>query len=317
MRIAVLDDYQDVARNYADWDSLGAEVEIFTEPISGDAEALAEALAGFDVVVAMRERTRFPAEVLAKLTDLRLLVSTGKRNAAIDVAAANAHGITVCGTGYVSYPTVEHTWALILAAARNVPAEEQRMRTGGWQRTVGTALYGKTLGLLGLGRLGGQVAAVGHAFGMRTIAWSQNLTQPRADEHGVRAVSKDELFRESDVLSVHLVLSDRTRALVGAAELGSMKPTALLVNTSRGPIVDEDALLDALRERRIGCAAIDVYDTEPLPADHPLREQPNTVLTPHLGYVTDDTYEVFYGDAVEDIAAFTGGAPIRVMAPPR
>ncbi|MER7113802.1 D-2-hydroxyacid dehydrogenase family protein [Saccharomonospora azurea] len=313
MRIAILDDYQNVASTLADWDSLDAEVRVFTEHIA-DQDELVRALAGFDVVVAMRERTPFPAALLSRLPDLRLLVTTGQRNASIDVEAARRQGIVVCGTGYLPHPTVELTWALILAAARHLPTEVQAMREGGWQTTLGTGLRGRTLGLLGLGRLGSQVARVGQAFGMRTIAWSQNLTADRAAEHDVTAVSKDELFASSDVLSVHLVLSKRTRGLVGAKELAAMKSTALLVNTSRAPIVDTDALLEALRQDTIGGAALDVYDVEPLPADHPLRSMPNVVLTPHIGFVTRDTYEVFYRDAVEDIAAFRRGEPVRVLA---
>ena len=309
MKIAILDDYQNVALGFADWDSLDAAIEVFTEPL----DDVVERLAGFDVIVAMRERTRFPADVLAKLTGLKLLVSTGQRNAAIDVGAARELGIVVSGTGYITHPTAEHTWAMILAAARNLPAEERSMRAGGWQAGVGSGLHGKTLGLLGLGRLGARAAKVGQAFGMETIAWSQNLTVEKAAEHGVTAVSKEDLFARADVLSIHLVLSDRSRGLVGAAELAAMKPTAILVNTSRGPIVDEDALLDALRRKEIGCAALDVYDTEPLPAGHPFRSLDNTVLTPHIGYVTREVYEVFYGDAVEDIAAFKAGNPLRVM----
>lgn len=312
MRIAVLDDYQDVATSLADWDSLDAEVVVFTDTVAGPDELVAR-LAGFDVAVAMRERTPFPAAVLGRLTDLRLLISTGPRNAAIDLAAARQEGITVCATGYDPSPTSELTWALILAAARNLPSEVGSMRAGGWQLGVGTGLAGKTLGLLGLGNLGSRVAKVGQAFAMDTVAWSQHLTPEAAAEHGVRAVSKEELFTRSDVVSVHLVLSDRTRGLVGAPELRSMKPTALLVNTSRGPIVDEQALLDALHEERIGGVAIDVYDTEPLPADHPLRSAPRALLTPHIGYVTRELYETFYRDAVEDIAAFAKGAPVRVM----
>ncbi|MER7680182.1 D-2-hydroxyacid dehydrogenase family protein [Streptomyces sp. NPDC096934] len=312
MKIAVLDDYQNVALDRADWSGLNAEVTVFTDHIP-DVDELARALAGFEVVVAMRERTRFGADVLARLPDLRLLVTTGPRNAAIDVAAAARQGVVVCGTGYYPEPTVELTWALILAAARNLPTEERAVRDGGWQRTVGTELRGKTLGLLGLGNLGSRVALIGQAFGMDTIAWSENLTPERAAEHGVRAVTKDELFAAADVLSVHLVLSSRTRGLVGGAELAAMKPSSILVNTSRGPIVDQDALLDALRRETIRCAALDVYDTEPLPADHPLRALPNTVLTPHIGYVTSELYEVFYRDAVEDIAAFRAGHPVRVI----
>ncbi|SEP43589.1 D-2-hydroxyacid dehydrogenase family protein [Amycolatopsis saalfeldensis] len=312
MKIAILDDYQNVALTFADWDSLGAGVEVFTEAFGGPSEVV-ERLAGFDVVVAMRERTRFPAEVLDRLPDLKLLVSTGRRNAAIDLEAAARNGVVVSATGYLGPPTSEHTWALILATARNLPAEFRSMREGGWQVGVGTMLHGKTLGLLGLGRLGAEAARIGQAFGMAPIAWSQNLTAEKAAEHGVTLVSKDELFARSDVLSIHLVLSDRSRGLVGARELALMKPAAMLVNTSRGPIVEEAALVDALRRKVIGSAALDVYDTEPLPAGHPLRTLDNAVLTPHIGYVSRETYEVFYRDAVEDIAAFQAGSPVRVM----
>lgn len=310
-RVAVLDDYQDVARSIVSWPD-PVEVVAFTDHLTGE-DALVARLQGFDVVVAMRERTRFPAEVLERLTDLRLLVSTGPRNAAIDLEAARRLGITVCGTGYFASPTIEHTWALILAASRNLPAETASMRDGGWQLSLGTGLHGKTLGLLGLGRIGSEVARIGQAFGMKTIAWSQNLTAEKAEPLGVRAVPKEELFAEADVLTVHLVLSARTRGLVGAAELAAMKESAILVNTSRGPIIDEDALIEALRTQRIRGAALDVYDTEPLPADHPLRALPNATLTGHIGYVTRELYQQFYGDAVEDIAAFIAGNPIRVM----
>ncbi|QXV58252.1 D-2-hydroxyacid dehydrogenase family protein [Amycolatopsis sp. TNS106] len=312
MKIAILDDYQEVALGFGDWGSLGADIEVFTKPFADPADVVAR-LRDFEVVVAMRERTRFPAEVLDRLPALKLLVSTGHRNAAIDVAAARRNGVVVCSTGYIAAPAAEHTWALILAAARNVPVESRNMREGGWQTTVGTILSGKTLGLLGLGRLGAGAAKIGQAFGMETIAWSQNLTQEKADPHGVTAVSNDELFARADVLSVHLVLSDRSRGLVGERELAAMKPTAMLVNTSRGPIVDEAALVDALRRKEIAVAALDVYDVEPLPAEHPLRTLDNVVLTPHIGYVTRETYEIFYRDAVEDIAAFQAGSPIRVM----
>ncbi|WP_410649408.1 D-2-hydroxyacid dehydrogenase family protein [Amycolatopsis sp. cmx-4-54] len=312
MKIAILDDYQEVALGFGDWDSLGADIEVFTKPFADPADVVAR-LRAFEVVVAMRERTRFPAEVLDRLPALKLLVSTGHRNAAIDVAAARRNGVVVCSTGYIAAPAAEHTWALILAAARNVPVEARNMREGGWQTTVGTILSGKTLGLLGLGRLGAGAAKIGQAFGMETIAWSQNLTQEKADPHGVTAVSKDELFARADVLSIHLVLSRRSRGLVGAPELAAMKPTAMLVNTSRGPIVDEAALVDALRRKEIAVAALDVYDVEPLPSAHPLRTLDNVVLTPHIGYVTRETYEIFYRDAVEDIAAFQAGSPIRVM----
>lgn len=311
MRIAILDDYQNAAMDFADWESLNADITVFTEPFK-DANEVVWALEGFDVVVAMRERTRFPAEVLGALPDLKLLVSTGVRNAAIDVAAARERGVVVSHTGYLSHPTAEHTWALILAAARNLPAEERAVREGGWQRGVGTSLHGKTLGIIGLGRLGARVAEIGKAFGMDLVAWSQHLTAERAAGYGVRAVSKEELLRASDVVSIHLVLSARSRGLIGADEIALMKPMAILVNTSRGPIIDEAALIDAVNRSAIR-AAVDVYDSEPLPADHPIRETANTVLTPHIGYVADDEYEVFYRDAVEDIAAFAAGTPIRVL----
>ena len=312
IRIAILDDYQNVATGLADWGSLSAEVRVFTKPFA-DADDAVRSLAGFDVLVAMRERTGFAAEVLERLTDLRLLVSTGPANSVIDVAAARKLGITVCGTRYESHPTIEHTWALILAAARNLSDEVESMRKGGWQVSVGDGLFGKTLGILGLGRVGSEVARVGRAFGMNTIAWSQNLTAETAAEHGVRAVTKEQLFTESDVLTIHVVLSGRTRGLVTAAELGAMKTSAILVNTSRGPVVDEVALVDTLLHGRIRAAAIDVFDTEPLPADHQLRSLPNALLTGHIGYVTRDLYKIFYQDAVEDIAAFQAGAPIRLI----
>ncbi len=313
MKIAILDDYQGVATSFADWASLDADIVVFTRPFA-DPDDVVASLVEFDALVAMRERTRFPAEVLDRLPNLRLLVSAGPAaNAAIDVAAAHRLGIVVSATGYDPHPTAELAWALILGAARNLPAEAASMRDGGWQITVGTGLHGKTLGLLGLGRLGTMVARIGQAFGMDTIAWSQNLTAERAAEHGVRAVTKDQLCAESDVLSIHLRLSERTRGLVGAHELRSMKPTAILVNTSRGPIVDEAALITALTEKTIRGAAIDVYDQEPLPADHPLRSLPNALLTGHIGYVTSEHYRTFYQDAVEDIAAFQAGAPIRLF----
>jgi phosphoglycerate dehydrogenase-like enzyme len=312
MKIAILDDYQNVATSFANWDSLDAEVVVFTTPFS-DTDEVVRRLANFDVLVAMRERTQFPAEVLERLTDLRLLVSTGPINSAVDVVAARERGITVCGTGYDPIPVVEHAWALILGAARNLIIEANSVRAGGWQVSIGTGLHGKTLGVLGLGRAGSLVARIGQAFGMNTIAWSQNLTSERASEHGVRAVTREQLFADSDVLSIHLVLSGRTRGLVGASDLLAMKPTAILVNTSRGPIIDEDALFETLRDERIRCAAIDVFDTEPLLTDHRLRSLPNALLTGHVGYVTREQYETFYKDSVEDIAAFQAGTPIRLM----
>jgi phosphoglycerate dehydrogenase-like enzyme len=313
-RVAILDDYQDVAHEMADWDSLNVEVAVFNRPFSEPGEVVS-ALAGFDVVVAMRERTAFPAQVLQSLTGLALLISTGPAvNAAIDLDAAHKHGITVCYTGYSSTPTVELTWALILAAARNLAVESDSMRNGGWQRSVGVGLAGKTLALLGLGRIGSLVARTGQSFGMDTVAWSPNLTERRGAEHGVTAVSKQELFSDADILTIHLGLGDSTRGIVGTAELHAMKPSAMLVNTSRGPIVHEAALVAALRTKTIGGAALDAFDIEPLPADHVLRSLPNVLLTPHLGFVTREQYQTFYRDAVENIAAFEAGRPIRVLS---
>jgi phosphoglycerate dehydrogenase-like enzyme len=309
-RVAVLDDYQGVALGCADWSEL--EVEVFPDHLPDD-DAVVERLAPFDVVVAMRERTPFPRARLERLPNLRLLVTTGMRNAAIDLDAARDHGVLVCGTGSLGPPTAELAWALILAVTRHVAEEHAAMRAGGWQHTIGPELAGHRLGIVGLGRLGARMAAIARAFEMEVVAWSQNLTAERAAEAGAALVSKEELFSAADVVTIHLVLSDRTRGLVGAPELARMKPNAYLVNTSRGPIVDEAALLDALHAGRIAGAALDVYATEPLPADHPLRRAPNTVLTPHIGYVTTGTYEVFYGDAVEDIARWLAGDPVRVL----
>lgn len=317
MRIVVLDDYQGVALEHGDWSALpdACEVHTLREHLGGDEELFA-ALAGAEVVVAMRERTPFTAARLERLTELRLLVTTGMGNAAIDIEAAARQGVTVCGTGGVASATVEHSWALILAWARSIPAEDASVRDGGWQTTVGFDLAGKTLGLVGLGRLGSAMVPVAKAFGMEVLAWSQNLDPAAAAEAGARAVTKEELFRAADVVSVHYKLSERSVGLVGSPELGLMKRTALLVNTSRGPIVDTAALLDALWNRRIAGAALDVYDSEPLPPGDPLRQAPRTVLTPHLGYVTGDTYDLFYGEAVEDIASFLAGEPVRVLAAP-
>jgi phosphoglycerate dehydrogenase-like enzyme len=314
VHVAVLDDYQDVARRFGPWAELGPDVEVtFLHEHLADDDALVAALEPFAIVVAMRERTPFGAERLARLPALRLLVTTGMGNAAIDMEAARERGVVVSGTGSLASPTAELTWGLILALARHIPAEDRNVRAGGWQETVGSELAGRTLGVVGLGRLGRRVAAVGLALEMRVVAWSQNLRPQDAREAGVEPVARDDLFAQADVVTVHLKLSERTRGLVGARELALMKPTALLVNTSRGPIVDERALLAALREGAIAGAALDVYDTEPLPADHPLRTAPNTVLTPHVGYVSTGTYEVFYREAVEDVAAFLRGAPVRVL----
>jgi len=314
MKIVVLDDYQRVARTYGPFDSLpDAEAEVLHEHIA-DLDELAWALRGAEVVVAMRERTPFRAELFAKAPDLRLLVTTGMANASIDLAAAGAHGVTVCGTDSGSATnTAELTWALILACRRRVVTEDRALREGRWQITIGTDLAGSTLGVLGLGRLGTQVARIGQAFGMRVIAWSRHLTAERAEAAGATLVSKDELFATSDVVTVHLRLSERTIGLVGAAELAAMKPSAILVNTSRGPIVTESALVTALATGSIAGAGLDVYDAEPLPAGNPLRGAPNTVLLPHLGYVTEATYRSWYEQIVEDIAAWRAGEPVRVL----
>ena len=310
--VAVLDDYQGVALASADWSPLAgrADVVVFTEHLA-DPDALVAALGPFDVVVAMRERTAFGADVLRRLPDLRLLVTTGASNAAIDVAAARAQGVTVCGTGASAAAAPELTWALLMALVRQVPVEDGNVRAGRWQTTVGCELAGRTLGLLGLGRIGARMARYAAAFDMDLIAWSQNLTDEAAHAHGVTRVEKDELFRRADVVSVHVRLSDRTRGLVGADELRLLGPDGLLVNTSRGPIVDEAALLAALHDGTIGGAALDVYSLEPLAADDPWRSAPNTVLTPHIGYVTAEQYRVWFADVVEDVVAWLDGAPIR------
>ena len=314
VRVAVLDDYQGVALDMADWDSLpaGAEVRAFSDHLD-DVEAIAERLRGFEVVVAMRERTPFPRELLERLPRLELLVTTGSQNAAIDVEAARELGAIVCGTGSLGYATAELTWGLILALVRQIPREDRAVREGGWQVSLGRGLRGRTLGVLGLGNLGTQVAAVGAAFGMEIAAWSSNLTAERAREAGASLATKEELLARSDVVTIRLKLSERTRGLIGAPELAAMRPGAYLVNTSRGPIVDEGALVAALEAGTIAGAGLDTFDREPLPPDHPLLRLPNTVLTPHLGYVIEEGYRGYYGDAVEDIAAFLAGSPIRVI----
>lgn len=310
-RVAVLDDYQQVALEMADWKILEpeGEVQAFVDNLV-DVARLAERLHTFDAVVLMRERTPFPRALLDRLPNLRLIVTAGMRNAAIDVAAATEKGVLVAGTDMLAYPTAELTWGLIIGLLRHIPFEAGEMSKGAWQTTLGRGLHGKTLGVLGLGRLGAQVAAVGKAFGMDLIAWSQNLTAERATAVGARLVSKEALFAQADLVTIHLVLSDRTRGLVGSAELGRMKPTAYLVNTSRGPIVDAKALFESLRARRIAGAALDVFDREPPPADDPLRRLDNVVLTPHLGYVLEENYRLIYPQAVEAIRAFMAGKPV-------
>jgi phosphoglycerate dehydrogenase-like enzyme len=314
VRVAVLDDYQGVAASMADWEGRlpGAEVTCFREHID-DVDALAAALAPFPVVVAMRERTAFPAEVLSRLPRLKLLVTTGRRNASIDLDAARAAGVVVSGTRSNPCSTSELTWALILGLVRDVAADDARIRAGGWQETLGLDLNGRTLGVVGLGRQGSRVARVGLAFGMNVVAWSPNLTEERAAEQGVALVTKESLFSSADVVTVHMVLSDRSRGLVGTGDLRAMKPNAFLVNTSRAGLVDQDALRQALTEGWIAGAGLDVFDVEPLPADHWLRTSPRTLLSPHMGYVSEHSYRIFYGDVVDDIAAYLDGSPIRTL----
>jgi phosphoglycerate dehydrogenase-like enzyme len=318
MRLSILDDYQGVALDMADWSPVrnrSVEIAVERHPFP-DEDAVVRALAGSELVAAMRERTPFPKSVVDRLPKLKLLITTGMRNASFDMAALRDRGVVVCGTGGPgggNEDTAELAWGLILSAARRIAEDHQFMRQGGWQTRIGHRIAGKTLGVLGLGRLGSAVARVGLAFGMNVIAWSQNLTEERAREHGVERVEKDELFRRSDVLSVHLVLSPRSRGLVGPREIGLMKPSAILVNTSRGPICDTEAIIAALKEGRLSYAGFDVYDKEPLPLDHPLRSAPNVVLTPHIGYVTEENYRSSYPQIVENVQAFLDGKPIRVI----
>lgn len=316
LEIAVLDDYQRVALSMADWSGLGPDcaVSAFDRNLATVDEA-AQALAGFDVICLLRERMPVPAELLARLPRLKLIVVTGAHNRTLDLAAAQARGVTVTHTrgGDSYYATTELALGLMIACARHLAFEDRGMRRGLWQRTVGTTLHARTLGLLGLGRMGSRMAELGRALGMRVLAWSPNLTPERAEAGGAAYADKATLFREADVVSIHLVLGERTRGLVGAAELALMKPSAFLVNTSRGPIVDEAALIAALRERRIAGAGLDVYDVEPLPPEHPLRGLDNVVLSPHLGFVTEGTYRTFYQDMVECIAAWRAGAPVRLL----
>jgi phosphoglycerate dehydrogenase-like enzyme len=310
VKVAILDDYQNVALQMADWSPLAgrATITVFNDHLD-EPDALAARLAPFEVVCVMRERTPLTRGLLERLPRLKLIASTAFRNASIDLQAARERGIAVANTGYDSTPTIEMTWALILASARHVAAENASLRSGGWQRRIGNDLKGKTLGVLGLGNIGGEVARIGHAFGMRVIAWSENLTAEKATAAGAELVRKEELFRQSDVLTIHLVLGRRSRGLVGAAELALMKPRAWLVNTSRGPIVDDSALTTALREHRIAGAAVDVFDVEPLPADHPYRSLDNMLATPHIGYVSQNLYRAFYGDTVRNIVAWLDGIP--------
>ena len=314
MKLAILDDYQSVALNVADWSPVEPTVQISVfEAHLGDADAVVRALDGFDIIVAMRERTPFPRSVLERLPKLRLLVTTGMRNLSIDLAAARKQGIDVCGTPMLGYPAAEHTWALILALVKQIPAENLAMHRGGWQISLSTGLQNNTLGILGLGKLGLQVARVGLAFGMKVQAWSTNLTPEHCAESGVVYASRKELFSTSDIVTVHLVLSDRTRGLVGPPEFQIMKPTAYLVNTSRGPIVQESALVSALQAGSIAGAGLDVFDTEPLPQNHPLRGLDNAVLTGHTGYGMRENYVTGYRRAVENVRAWLNSESLRLL----
>ena len=303
MKVAILDDYQNVALQLADWSAVRqhAAITVFNDHLV-DPAAVAERLRPFEVVCVMRERTPLTREILQQLPNLKLVASTGPRNASIDTQAATDLGIAVTATGYDATPTIEFTWSQILACMRRIDREAASLKAGGWQTSLGSNLRGKSLGVVGLGNIGKEVARIGLAFGMKVIAWSQNLTEEKASAAGASLVDKQTLFHEADLVTVHLVLSHRTRGLIGAPELALMKPTARLVNTSRGPIVDEAALIEALKARRIAGAAVDVFETEPLPGDHPFRKLDNVLATPHIGYVTDDLYRTFYGDAAANIA---------------
>lgn len=315
VQIAVLDDWQDVARNVVDWSALDAIGEVsFIHDYPADNDVLAERLSTFEVICVMRERTRFDEDLLGRLPKLKLLVTGGMRNAALDIKAAAALGIQVCGTDSYKHAAPELTWALIMAATRNLVVEANALRAGKWQQGLGGDLHGKTLAILGLGSIGQRVARFGQVFGMRVIAWSENLTAERAAEVDVTYVSKQELFEQADVLSVHLVLSDRSRNMVDAQALDWMKPTALLVNTARGPIVDEAALIKALQKQRLAGAALDVFEQEPLPANHPFRTLDNVLATPHVGYVSQQNYHQFFSQMIEDIQAWSAGEPIRLLS---
>ena len=314
-RLAILDDYQGVALSMGPWSRLpsGLKIEVFRDTLK-DRDGLARRLEPFDAILATRERTPFPAALIERLPNLKLLISTAERNRAIDVAAAKARGITVCGTPSSGAPTVDIAWGLILNLLRDIPAQQESLRAGRWQTSVGMAAEGLTLGVVGLGKLGARVASVGRALGMKVIAWSQNLTEEKAVAAGAELVTKQELFARADVVTLHLVLSDRSRGIVGAEELAHMKPRAIIVNTSRGPLIDQPALIAALKEGRVR-AGLDVFDQEPLPKDHPPLGCPGTMLTPHLGYVSTQNYAAYFQGAVEAIEAYLAGSPIRELAP--
>jgi phosphoglycerate dehydrogenase-like enzyme len=305
LKVAILDDYQNVALGLADWSSVAsrAEITVFSDHVA-DPDAVVQRLLPFDAICVMRERTPLPRNILERLPQLKLIASTGPRNSSIDVGAAKERGIRVTGTGYRSTATIEMTWALILASARHIVRESNSVRAGGWQTSVGRELDGRVLGVVGLGNIGGQVARIGLSFGMKVVAWSQNMSRETAEAAGATLVTKDELLRQADVVTIHLILSDRTRGLFGSAHLALMKPTAWLINTSRGPIVDEAALVQALKLRAIGGAALDVFDAEPLPSDHAFRTLDNVLATPHIGYVGEDLYRTFFQDAATTIGAW-------------
>jgi phosphoglycerate dehydrogenase-like enzyme len=314
-RCAILDDYQNVALGVTDWSKVTGDLDIkvFNAHLGG-AENVVKALQGFEIVIAMRERTAFPRAVIEKLPDLKLLITTGMRNASIDVAAAKERGVVVSGTPAVGNPTSGIAIGLMLELTRRIGYENARMKAGvPWQSTIGVDLEGLTLGVLGLGKLGARTARIAKAFGMKVIAWSQNLTPEKCQEAGVEYASKDDLFRNADFITIHVVLSQRTRGIVGAKELGLMKPSAYIINTSRGPIIEEAALFATLRDKKIAGAGLDVFDVEPLPTDHPLRKLDNVVLTPHLGYVSLQNYQAYFAGAVDDIRAFLDGKPARVL----
>lgn len=315
-RIAILDDYQGVALNVADWTSLPPDTALMVfRDVPEDESALIERLKPFHILVAMRERTSFPASILEHLPNLRLIAATGKRQSNIDLEAATRLGILVATTDSPGHSTTELTWALIFAITRRVPQEDAAMRAGRWQTTLGVGLQGKALGLVGLGRVGSDVARIAPAFDMDILVWSPTMTQKRAGKYGAEAVSKADLFSQSDIVSIHVPLNDGSHGLVDESDLALMHPTSYLINTSRGPIVNEDALIRVLKEGRIAGAALDVYDQEPLPAGHPLTALDNVVLTPHLGYVTDENYHVFYGQSVDNVRAYLSGEPTNVLNP--
>jgi phosphoglycerate dehydrogenase-like enzyme len=314
-RLAILDDYQGVAMSMGPWEKLaGVEITVFRDTIT-DRAALVQRLAPFDAILAMRERTPFPRALIESLPNLRLLITTAARNRSIDAAACAERGVVFCGTGSSGDPTTDITWGLILNLMRDLPAQQAALRAGQWQTSVGWGTEGRTLGIIGLGKLGARAAKVGLALGLKVIAWSTNLTDERAAEVGVTRVDKATLLATADVVTLHLVLSDRSRGIIGAADLAQMKPTAYIVNTSRGPLIDQDALIAALKAGTIAGAGIDVFDIEPLPKDHPILSAPNTVLTPHLGYVTQQNYRAYYEGTVDAVLAFNAGAPVKVIAP--